>query len=82
MTTVPKIVDPPKNLVTLMAKTSRLNCSVTGVPPPTVLWYKNGKLVLQDGRVKINENQLIFSNSVTGDSALYQCLALNEAGFA
>ena len=36
----------------------------------------------EDGRIKMEGHQLVFANSVTADSALYQCMALNEGGFA
>ncbi|XP_045585005.1 protogenin B isoform X2 [Procambarus clarkii] len=79
----PEIVDPPKPLDTLLAKTSRLNCSVMGHPIPRVIWYKNGQPVnIKGGTIQTTSNQLVFTNSITSDTGMYQCLAINDAGYA
>ncbi|KAK8731820.1 hypothetical protein OTU49_007280, partial [Cherax quadricarinatus] len=79
----PEIIDPPKYLDTLLAKTARLNCSVTGHPTPRIIWYKNGQSVNIKGRAIITpSNQFIFTNSITSDAGMYQCLVINEAGYA
>ncbi|XP_042222331.1 protogenin B-like isoform X2 [Homarus americanus] len=79
----PEIIDPPKPLATLLAKTTRLNCSATGHPTPRVKWYKNGHLVNIQGRtIQATSNQLVFFNSISSDTGMYQCLAINDAGYA
>lgn len=79
----PEIIDPPKPLDTLLAKTARLNCSATGHPSPRVLWYKSGRPVNIKGRIiQTASNQLVFTNSITSDTGMYQCLTINDAGYA
>ncbi|XP_063605613.1 protogenin B-like [Penaeus indicus] len=81
--TPPEVIDSPKPVNTLSAKTARLNCSVTGHPTPRVIWYKNGRPVVIKGRIVQSEtNQLLFYNSITADKGMYQCLAINDAGYA
>ncbi|KAL7633961.1 UNVERIFIED_CONTAM: hypothetical protein RMT77_015922 [Armadillidium vulgare] len=93
----PRVKRGSQNMTTLMAKTVRLNCSYddpsmgllpSGVsspyfPAPRVIWYKNGVPMKLDTRIQIRENnELMFLNSGTSDSAIYQCLITNEAGYA
>ena len=79
----PEIIDPPTPLNPLLAKTVRLNCSVTGHPVPHVTWYKNGLPVEFKGRIiQMTSNQLVFTNAVASDTGMYQCLAINDAGYA
>ncbi|CAL4079350.1 unnamed protein product, partial [Meganyctiphanes norvegica] len=81
--TPPVITDPPNNTLTVTAKTARLNCSASGHPPPHVTWYIRGKPVPIKGRILQHaSNQLVFTNSITSDTGLYQCLAINDAGYA
>ncbi|XP_050735745.1 protogenin-like isoform X2 [Eriocheir sinensis] len=79
----PKILTPPESLNTILAKTARLDCIVSGHPPPQVTWYKDGLPVIIEGRIgQTKTNQLVFRNSITSDTGLYQCLAHNDAGYA
>ncbi|XP_045123177.1 protogenin B-like [Portunus trituberculatus] len=79
----PEIISPPEALDTLLAKTARLDCMVVGNPPPRVTWYKDGLTVNTKGRIiQTSANQLVFTNSITSDTGLYQCLAHNDAGYA
>ncbi|RXG68992.1 Protogenin [Armadillidium vulgare] len=83
----PRVKRGSQNMTTLMAKTVRLNCSYddpsmgllpSGVsspyfPAPRVIWYKNGVPMKLDTRIQIRENnELMFLNSGTSDSAIYQ----------
>lgn len=79
----PKILTPPEAVDTLLAKTVRLDCIVSGHPTPQVTWYKNGLPIKIKGRIiQTDANQLVFRNSITSDTGLYQCLAHNDAGHA
>ncbi|XP_064099963.1 protogenin-like isoform X2 [Macrobrachium nipponense] len=79
----PEILDPPKPSYPLLAKTVRLNCSVTGHPVPRVIWYKNGLPIEFKGRIiEGPSNQLVLTSSITSDTGMYQCLAINDAGYA
>uniref|UniRef100_A0A8B9H3J1 Hemicentin 1 n=1 Tax=Astyanax mexicanus TaxID=7994 RepID=A0A8B9H3J1_ASTMX len=59
-----------------------LECHATGTPTPTITWLKDGKPVRQGEGVKIavNGRRLIISRAQVSDTALFQCVASNEAG--
>ncbi|KAK2908097.1 hemicentin-1 isoform X2 [Channa argus] len=59
-----------------------LECQATGTPTPVITWYKDGKPVKQgEGlRVAASGRQLIVSRAQVTDTALFQCVATNEAG--
>lgn len=60
----------------------QLNCSATGNPTPTVVWYRNGKL-LKDGLVTNYAGQkLIINTYEERHRGIYQCFAQNVAGEA
>ena len=71
------------------------NCTSTGIPPPTLLWFKEGSLLNDsDSRVNIGDagNQLLTSllyqvtqnltiyNTSSEDTGNYSCFAGNDAG--
>ncbi|XP_076033243.1 protogenin B-like isoform X2 [Oratosquilla oratoria] len=78
----PVILDPPQSKVIRIAETLRLNCTVGGNPKPRVTWYKNGEPFLISGRIRQIDNQLVYSNSITSDTGLYQCIVTNAAGYS
>ena len=64
--------------------TSVLNCAVTGIPNPRLVWLRDGRLIdttlhpniqlLASGR------QLRINAAAVSDTAVYRCLATNKAG--
>lgn len=58
-----------------------LVCDVYANPCPTIRWYRNGEPVIPDDYLQLSDSQMLrimgFSMS---DSAIYQCIASNEAG--
>jgi len=62
--------------------TVRLKCPATGVPPPTILWRKDGFPVAESGRVSIlpGGTLLIHTFSPAHNSGLYSCSAFNDFG--
>ncbi|XP_057376033.1 protogenin-like isoform X2 [Daphnia carinata] len=84
--TVPQFVRLPKSQVFPTAKTVRFECEVTGIPSPEIRWFKDGRIVPIGGRIKNRIrnggafSELVLSNTVTGDSGIYQCQASNRAG--
>ncbi|KAL1452470.1 hypothetical protein WDU94_006698 [Cyamophila willieti] len=76
----PRIVSHPKSVSLPTAKTVRFECTVDGVPPPSVVWYKNGEKLLINGRIKQRSRELVMSNTVSDDAGIYQCVASNSAG--
>ncbi|GAA6099393.1 hemicentin-1 isoform X2 [Tachysurus ichikawai] len=59
-----------------------LECHATGTPPPTITWLKDGEPVRQGEGVRIlaNGRRLVISRAQVADTALFQCVATNEAG--
>ncbi|XP_060552023.1 hemicentin-1-like isoform X2 [Ruditapes philippinarum] len=59
-------------------------CRVTGVPVPTISWFKDGEDLDVDSLDNVevdNEGQeLTIYSAQVGDTALYTCRAVNEAG--
>uniref|UniRef100_A0A3P9NPW4 Ig-like domain-containing protein n=1 Tax=Poecilia reticulata TaxID=8081 RepID=A0A3P9NPW4_POERE len=56
-------------------------------PPPTVRWYKDGKLLEENDHYMINEDQegchqLIITSVLPTDMGVYRCTAENSSGIA
>lgn len=63
------------------------DCVVVGKPPPTVRWYKDGKLLEENDHYMINEDQegchqLIITTVLPSDMGVYRCTAENSSGIA
>uniref|UniRef100_A0A8B9NLQ1 Obscurin n=1 Tax=Accipiter nisus TaxID=211598 RepID=A0A8B9NLQ1_9AVES len=70
-----------------LGETVKLACKVTGVPKPSVSWYKDGKPVEVDPHHIIIEDPdgsctLILDNLTGVDSGQYMCFASSPAGNA
>uniref|UniRef100_A0A3P8VYP1 Ig-like domain-containing protein n=1 Tax=Cynoglossus semilaevis TaxID=244447 RepID=A0A3P8VYP1_CYNSE len=66
-------------------KTVSFDCVVIGKPPPTVRWYKDGKLLEENDHYMINEDlegchQLIITSVLPTDMGVYRCTAENSSG--
>jgi len=88
MFTVPATIDSSETLSTpevIVGMSITLHCSASGVPAPSVVWYRDGKsitgnttsvTVLNDGlHLKIQDAEI-------SHSARYSCVAENVAGKA
>ncbi|XP_067109219.1 obscurin [Osmerus mordax] len=63
------------------------DCVVIGKPPPSVRWYKDGKLLEENDHYMINEDQegchqLIITTALPSDMGAYRCTAENSSGVA
>ncbi|KAM6918651.1 obscurin [Xenentodon cancila] len=63
------------------------DCVVIGKPPPTIRWYKDGKLLEENDHYMINEDQegchqLIITSVLSTDMGVYRCTAENSSGIA
>ncbi|XP_048102100.1 obscurin isoform X11 [Alosa alosa] len=63
------------------------DCVVIGKPPPTVRWFKDGKLLEENDHYMINEDQegchqLIITSVLPSDMGVYRCMAENDSGMA
>jgi protein sidekick len=57
-------------------------CNVSGTPEPTVKWYRNAQELdfASDQYWMKDDNTLVIKKVSSSDSAMFQCLAANEAG--
>ncbi|KAM4605629.1 obscurin [Polymixia lowei] len=63
------------------------DCVVIGKPPPSVRWFKDGKLLEENDHYMINEDQegchqLIITTVLPSDMGVYRCMAENNSGIA
>uniref|UniRef100_H0XAK9 Hemicentin 1 n=1 Tax=Otolemur garnettii TaxID=30611 RepID=H0XAK9_OTOGA len=82
---VPPVVeggDETSYFIVMVNNLLELDCHVTGSPPPTIMWLKDGQLI--DGRdgvkILLNGRKLIITQAQVSDTGLYQCVATNTAG--
>ena len=71
-------------MTALVNDTLVVECPVSGVPQPQVVWLRNGEIIdphrylhmeLRDGG-----RQLVITGVTVPDAAVYRCLATNPAG--
>ncbi|XP_016146102.1 hemicentin-1-like [Sinocyclocheilus grahami] len=82
---VPPVVDGASettDATVILNNILELECYVTGTPTPTITWLKDGVPVRQGEGVRITSNQrrLVISRAQVSDTALFHCVATNEAG--
>ncbi|MGH0164440.1 UNVERIFIED_CONTAM: hypothetical protein FKN15_072699, partial [Acipenser sinensis] len=63
------------------------DCVVSGKPPPSTRWFKDGKLIEENDHYMINEDQegchqLIITAVYPTDMGVYRCVAENYSGIA
>ncbi|XP_046867554.1 protein sidekick, partial [Drosophila willistoni] len=86
-----QILEPPAFFTPTRAETYgdfggqvQLPCDVVGEPAPQVQWYRNAESVesqIKNGRYSLSaDNTLIIKKLSLDDAAMFQCLAINEAG--
>ncbi|KAM4602802.1 neogenin 1a isoform 1-T1 [Polymixia lowei] len=77
----PQFAKRPANIYAHESMDIVFECEVTGSPPPTVKWVKNGDAVIPSDYFKIiKEHNLQVLGLVKSDEGFYQCLAENDAG--
>ncbi|CAG5855571.1 unnamed protein product, partial [Menidia menidia] len=76
----PSFVEWPESLTRPRAGTARFVCHAEGVPAPQITWFKNGKKVHSNGRIKMYHSKLVINQIILEDDAIYQCQAENELG--
>ncbi|KAK7094973.1 hypothetical protein V1264_006443 [Littorina saxatilis] len=84
----PQILNPSSDRLSVVAGDAiSMQCQVSGIPQPSLLWLHNGEVLQQtsdDARVRLlsNDTLLQLSNVATSSAGKYTCHAENEAGFA
>lgn len=69
----------------IVNNTILIQCPATGVPVPSIVWLKEGQLLNEEaGHIEYQKKgmQLMVENAEVGDTGLYTCNAINEAGEA
>uniref|UniRef100_A0A8C1K3P7 Hemicentin-1 n=1 Tax=Cyprinus carpio TaxID=7962 RepID=A0A8C1K3P7_CYPCA len=82
---VPPVVDGASettDATVILNNILELECYATGTPTPTIRWLKDGVAVRQGEGVRIMSNgrRLVISRAQVSDTALFHCVATNEAG--
>lgn len=79
---MPNIAKQPQSSTNNIGSTVQFRCVNTGVPSPTVTWYRNGKAIGADSRHQFSSNGeiLTISNLETTDSGTIECQASNAVG--
>ncbi|NWX87347.1 DCC protein, partial [Nothoprocta pentlandii] len=73
----------PSNLYAYESMDIEFECAVSGKPPPTVEWIKNGEVVIPSDYFQIvGGSNLRILGLVKSDEGFYQCVAENDAGNA
>nr|XP_018899616.1 PREDICTED: protogenin-like [Bemisia tabaci] len=94
----PSITVAPESQELVAARTVFFKCAATGHPQPSIMWLKDGKPLLLEGRMRQEEEKIlvdgvVVSNSsgtyqlsvgstLASDSGIYQCVARNAGGTA
>ncbi|TNN87080.1 Protogenin B [Liparis tanakae] len=76
----PSIVERPESQTRPRAGTARFMCQAEGVPPPRIMWLKNGEDVHLNGRIKMYNSKLVITQIIPEDDAIYQCVAESAQG--
>ena len=78
---LPKInTGPPASLTTIEGNNASLPCSASGIPKPTITWYKNGE-ALDSANYDADSGMLTLNNIQFADQGVYKCEARNFLGF-
>ena len=81
---VPPAVSLPPSIVAPQGDPLSLDCGATGTPPPTVVWYKDGRLLSGNGRVTVSPSDRVvtITSLHSIDEGNYTCVASNRVGGA
>nr|XP_044998229.1 hemicentin-1 isoform X3 [Jaculus jaculus] len=74
--------DETSYFIVMVNNLMELDCPVTGSPPPTIMWLKDGQLIDErDGfKILLNGHKLVITQAQVSDTGIYQCVATNIAG--
>ncbi|KAI6652594.1 Leucine-rich repeat and fibronectin type-III domain-containing protein 5-like [Oopsacas minuta] len=81
----PSFITQPQDASILTTQDIRLNCSNTGLPIPSVTWYRNGIFIINsfqdDERISVlTDGALYISNATLADDGMYYCVISNTEG--
>ncbi|XP_010225910.1 PREDICTED: myopalladin [Tinamus guttatus] len=81
----PYFLQAPGDMVAHEGRLCRLDCKVSGLPTPDLMWLLNGKPVLPDTTHKMlvretGVHSLLIDPLTQNDAGTYTCLATNKTG--
>ncbi|PSN48991.1 hypothetical protein C0J52_03867 [Blattella germanica] len=82
--TPPDIVKPLRNVNSIQNHNAQFQCTITGIPRPTITWYKGAREILHGTKYHMLKEGDVYSlivNDVYGEDAdEYVCRAVNKGG--
>ncbi|XP_018080832.1 myopalladin isoform X2 [Xenopus laevis] len=81
----PYFLQAPGDMVAHEGRLCRLDCKVSGLPTPDIMWLLNGRQVKPDAvhKMLVRENgihSLLIDPLTQADSGTYTCIATNKTG--
>ncbi|GCB74793.1 hypothetical protein scyTo_0003885, partial [Scyliorhinus torazame] len=81
----PHFLQAPGDMVIQEGKLCRMDCKVSGLPTPDLIWQLNGMQIRSDNSHKmlVRENgvhSLVIEPATARDAGMYTCIATNRAG--
>ncbi|XP_057208734.1 palladin isoform X2 [Triplophysa rosa] len=81
----PHFLQAPGDLIVQEGKLCRMDCKVSGLPTPDLVWQLNGQTIRPDSSHKmlVRENgvhSLVIEPVTCRDAGVYTCIASNRAG--
>ncbi|XP_043375259.1 myopalladin [Dermochelys coriacea] len=81
----PYFLQAPGDMVAHEGRLCRLDCKVSGLPTPDLMWLLNGKPVLPDSTHKMlvretGVHSLLIDPLIQNDAGTYTCIATNKTG--
>ncbi|XP_029197863.2 immunoglobulin superfamily DCC subclass member 4-like isoform X2 [Acropora millepora] len=80
----PRFTKIPDELTLVTDGDALLTCEVTGSPPPSLFWLKNGNKVIPSETTKVTDytggTSLKLVNPDSKDGGIFQCFAENQLG--
>uniref|UniRef100_A0A671NU89 Palladin n=1 Tax=Sinocyclocheilus anshuiensis TaxID=1608454 RepID=A0A671NU89_9TELE len=81
----PHFLQAPGDLIVQEGKLCRMDCKVSGLPTPDLIWQLNGQTIRPDSSHKmlVRENgvhSLVIEPVTSRDAGVYTCIASNRAG--
>ncbi|KAF2885739.1 hypothetical protein ILUMI_20443 [Ignelater luminosus] len=80
----PEIVKPLKNANCIQHHNAEFQCEITGVPKPTITWYKGAREIVNGARYHVysegSVHRLIINDVFGEDADEYVCRAVNKGG--
>ncbi|XP_052593110.1 hemicentin-1 isoform X2 [Peromyscus californicus insignis] len=78
----PNIMGEEQNVSVLISQAVELTCQSDAVPPPTLMWFKDGRPLLKKPGLSVSENGSVLKieDAQVQDTGRYTCEATNVAG--